>query len=345
MDIAKSIILTFARFEDKGTLPNMIRGNDAGNRDTSDAPLWFIICCSDILSRKEEEGFLDKDCGGRTIKEVVLSIIRSYMEGTKNGICMDPGTGLVFSPSHFTWMDTNYPAATPRQGYPVEIQAFWHHALQFAFSLTKDKAWENLAEKVRDSLMSLYYLDNEGYLADCLNASPGTSPNDAEKDDALRPNQLFALTLGTIIQEKMTKNILGACEPLLVPGAIRSLADKPLKKPLALFHQQIPLFDPHHPYQGKYAGDEDTQRKPAYHNGTAWTWVFPSYAEAWWMIYGKDARQTARSWLSSALYLLNQGAAGHLPEILDGDHPHTKRGCDAQAWGISELLRVWMKLI
>jgi len=29
---------------------------------------------------------------------------------------------------------------------------------------------------------------------------------------------------------------------------------------------------------------------------------------------------------------------------LDGDFPHTPRGCDAQAWGASELLRVWLKL-
>ncbi|MGD9249337.1 MAG: amylo-alpha-1,6-glucosidase [Desulfobacteraceae bacterium] len=34
---------------------------------------------------------------------------------------------------------------------------------------------------------------------------------------------------------------------------------------------------------------------------------------------------------------------GHVPEILDGDAPHAQGGCDAQAWGVSELLRVWNK--
>ena len=34
----------------------------------------------------------------------------------------------------------------------------------------------------------------------------------------------------------------------------------------------------------------------------------------------------------------------HLPEILDGDAPHTPKGCDAQAWGASEWVRVWRKL-
>jgi glycogen debranching enzyme len=30
-----------------------------------------------------------------------------------------------------------------------------------------------------------------------------------------------------------------------------------------------------------------------------------------------------------------------VPEILDGDFPHKQRGCDAQAWGASEIVRVW----
>ena len=39
-------------------------------------------------------------------------------------------------------------------------------------------------------------------------------------------------------------------------------------------------------YKGVYAGNEDTERKPAYHNGTAWTWMFLSFCEAWSKAYG-----------------------------------------------------------
>jgi glycogen debranching enzyme len=104
------------------------------------------------------------------------------------------------------------------------------------------------------------------------------------------------------------------------------------------------INDPHHPYQGCYEGDEDTRRKPAYHNGTAWSWLFPSFAEAWAMTYGKESTDTALSWLTGSAPLIEHGCLGHIPEILDGDYPHTARGCDAQAWGASELLRVWLKL-
>jgi glycogen debranching enzyme len=60
--------------------------------------------------------------------------------------------------------------------------------------------------------------------------------------------------------------------------------------------------------------------------------------------YGEESRETAMAWLASSTYLINQGCVGHVPEILDGDFPHALRGCDAQAWGTSELLRVWMML-
>ena len=84
----------------------------------------------------------------------------------------------------------------------------------------------------------------------------------------------------------------------------------------------------------------DTRRKPAYHNGTAWPWPFPSYAEALVVVYGDSAREAAASLLSTALPLLERDCVGHLPEIMDGDAPHTGRGCDAQAWSASEFLRV-----
>ena len=41
---ALTILKAFAAFEENGTLPNIIYGKTAGNRDTTDAPLWFIRC-------------------------------------------------------------------------------------------------------------------------------------------------------------------------------------------------------------------------------------------------------------------------------------------------------------
>jgi glycogen debranching enzyme len=106
------------------------------------------------------------------------------------------------------------------------------------------------------------------------------------------------------------------------------------------------LNDPVHPYWGRYEGDEDTRRKPAYHNGTAWTWTFPVFCEALARAWDFDegAVAAARTYLGSMEVLLHEGCLSQFPEILDGDAPHAQRGCDAQAWGVTEALRVWKLL-
>jgi glycogen debranching enzyme len=132
----------------------------------------------------------------------------------------------------------------------------------------------------------------------------------------------------------------------VVSGGLRSLAPLPVKLPLEIRHHNHRLNDPHHPYWGRYEGDEDTRRKPAYHNGTAWTWTFPVFCEALaaaWE-FSPEAVAAARAYLTSSERLLGEGCLGQIPEILDGDAPHTQRGCDAQAWGVTEALRVWRLL-
>jgi predicted glycogen debranching enzyme len=344
---ARAVLKQFAFFEDQGPLPNMIRGNNAENRNTSDAPLWFCIACRDLVQYEKNETFLDERCNNRSIRQILASIAFSLTQGTPNGIRMDPQSGLLFSPAHFTWMDTNHPSGTPRQGYPIEIQALWFAALSFLSCLEgvgNKEMWAETSQKVRNSIMTLFFLNDLGYLSDCLHAKFGEPAGTAEPDDALRPNQLFSITLGAVSDPTMKKQIVTACEELLVPGAIRSLADHPVRRPLTIQHLGQTLGDPYHPYHGTYEGNEDTRRKPAYHNGTAWTWVFPNFCEAWMETFGKNGKKTALAWLGTCTRLLNSGCVGHIPEILDGDFPHRPRGCDAQAWGTSETLRVWKKI-
>jgi hypothetical protein len=144
--------------------------------------------------------------------------------------------------------------------------------------------------------------------------------------------------------KKICENTLESCMELLVPGAIRSLADRRLSYPVNIMHNGEQLKDPHYIYSGEYKGDEDRKRKPAYHNGTAWTWLFPVFCEAWAETFKGKGKNTALAWLTSSLSLMKTGCAGYIPEILDGDSPHSPRGCDAQAWGASELARVLLKL-
>ncbi|MBT3294574.1 MAG: glycogen debranching protein [Verrucomicrobia bacterium] len=335
----RDILRQFARFEKQGTLPNMIRGGDDSDRDTSDAPLWFIVSCEALLAAGDS-ALLEMECEGRRLRDVVRSIVTHYRHGTPNGIGMDPDSGLIFSPSHFTWMDTNYPAGTPRQGFPIEIQALWHRSLSFVGRVEQDAELLDLAARVQVSIASLYARgDGEG-VSDCLHAVAGMPAAQASADDHVRSNQLLAVTLGAVTDRALCESILQACEQLLVPGAIRSLADRPVRYALPVHRDGTLLNDPHHPYCGQYRGDEDTRRKPAYHNGTAWTWPFPSYAEALFQIHGAAARDSAVALLLSSDLLLKRGCIGQIPEVLDGAAPHADRGCGAQAWGVTELYRV-----
>ncbi|MGD9082909.1 MAG: glycogen debranching enzyme N-terminal domain-containing protein, partial [Desulfobacterales bacterium] len=94
MDEARPILKQFGQFENNGTIPNMIRGKDAGNRNTSDAPLWFFVACADLVRIQGNEKFLDSKCGDRTIRHILFSIANAYEQGTPNGIRMDPESCL-----------------------------------------------------------------------------------------------------------------------------------------------------------------------------------------------------------------------------------------------------------
>ncbi len=365
-DVVKQILVTFARFEEKGTLPNTIHGQDASNRDTSDAPLWFGIACEEMAARPGNpvrhlpertsagNDFYSTvvDRQGRTIADVLRSIAVNYRKGTPNGIRMDVESALIWSPSHFTWMDTNFPAATPREGYPIEIQVLWVRLLRQLERIEAgigggSGSWGALARRAQASLEEYFWLEERGYFADLRISGPGKPASVSVADEALRSNGLLAVSLGLVTGPLAQRSVAAALRYLVVPGALRSLAPLPVTPPLPVYNNARGLLNnPMEPYFGRYEGDEDTRRKPAYHNGAAWTWTFPVFCEAlaraW--DFSPESVATARAYLGAMERLMDEGCLGQIPEILDGDAPHWQRGCDAQAWGVTEALRVWSLL-
>ncbi len=378
----KHALLTFAKFEENGTMPNTIHGDDTSNRDTTDAPLWFALACEELsnigrdgvppsLTSSEKMGrrhgvppsdnfYSSPVDTTRSIHDVLRSIATNYMKGTPNGICMDADSALIWSPAHFTWMDTNHPAGTPREGYPIEIQALWIRLVRQLEKISggeEQKKWRDLANHSLASLENFFWLEDKGWFADVLLAKSGVTAREARPDDAMRGNYLFAVSFGLVTGERAKRCVEAAQKYLVVPGALRSLAPLPVSIPLSICGNDGRLLNnPVEPYQSRYEGDEDTRRKPAYHNGTAWTWTFPVFCEALaraWDFH-PDAVEAAKAYLGSMEQLINAGCLGQIPEILDGDATrgdevqrrpaHTQRGCDAQAWGVTEALRVWKLL-
>jgi len=144
-------------------------------------------------------------------------------------------------------------------------------------------------------------------------------------DDALRPNQIFAVSLReSPLSPQRQRQIVDACaRHLLTSYGLRSLA-------------------PGHPkYQGHYGGDQ-RHRDGAYHQGTVWAFLLGAFALAHFRVY-RDA-EAARSFLSPMAHHLGDYGLGSVAEIFDGDSPFAPRGCIAQAWSVAETLRAWHEL-
>ena len=318
-DVARRLLTTFARFVDRGMLPN--RFPDAGEApeyNTADATLWYVEAIRAYHAATDDDGVL------KELWAVLEEIVRCHREGTRYGIKQDPADGLLASGEpgvQLTWMDAKVGdwVVTPRSGKAVEINALWYNALvamaTFARRLGKPaKPWEEAAEGVKAGF-ERFWNDAAGCCYDVIDGPGG-------HDDALRPNQIFAVSLpASPLSNERQRRVVDACaRHLLTSYGLRSLA-------------------PRHPqYQGHYGGDQRA-RDGAYHQGTVWAWLLGPFTLAHFKVY-RDA-EAARSFLVPLAHHLEDHGVGSISEIFDGDPPFAPGGCIAQAWSVAETLRAW----
>ena len=141
------------------------------------------------------------------------------------------------------------------------------------------------------------------------------------RDDSLRPNQLFAISLpfALIENDKAASVLKIVTEKLYVPVGLRSLSpDDPA-------------------YVPRYEGDS-SKRDASYHQGTVWSWLLGAYVDAL-VKTGADST-LIKNVIENFVYHLNEGCIGSVSEIFDAEFPHSPKGCTAQAWGVAEILRV-----
>ena len=143
------------------------------------------------------------------------------------------------------------------------------------------------------------------------------------KDPAIRPNQIFAISLPfSLLDLDQSYQLLDRVErDLLTPYGLRSLSPE----------------DP--AYRPTYEGGQYS-RDGAYHQGTVWSWLLGPYLNALIRVRGGWGQEMARTVLERMGAHLDQAGIGSISEIFDGDAPHAPRGCTAQAWSVAELLRV-----
>ena len=97
-----------------------------------------------------------------------------------------------------------------------------------------NEPWSALADRAQASLEKYFWLEEQGWFADCLRATHGAPAATAQVDDALRSNCLFTVSLGLVSGERARRTVEAARRWLVVPGGLRSLAPLPVKLPLEI---------------------------------------------------------------------------------------------------------------
>lgn len=335
-----------------GIIPNTFDGDGHPNGWNSvDASLWFAWDCQLMLKalgrdKERQARFLD------ICAPAIYGIISAFRMG-RVPFARVASSGLLETgtpQTQLTWMDAQVDGqpVTPRNGYPVEIQALWYNTLAFAHKIAKkrndpDPCPTRELNAIASQFAAKFVLA-DGTLSDVWRHWEDGGP-----DNALRPNQLIAVALPEAIAPKESwKPIVEKVrEKLLTPYGLRTLSPDDRD------------FCPS--YGGGIA-----QRDGAYHQGTVWPWLLGVYADALLRVLnieeeeksGNKAAAAGEKTAKAKPQALSKGTKaflktiqplvtthfteagiGHMSEVFSATEPYTAGGTIAQAWSEAEVYR------
>ena len=323
-EIARDILLAFAKYADQGMLPNIFP--DAGETpeyNTVDATLWYFEAIRQYLDYSGDISSVRTQ-----LYPVLVDIIEWHLQGTRYGIKVDPDDGLLHAGEpgvQLTWMDAKVGewVVTPRTGKPVEIQALWYNALctmeQFARSFGDAERADHYGQLATLALASFnhqFWNEQENCLYDVVENGVG--------DPSLRPNQVIATSLKyAMLTPERARAVLARVESeLLTPVGLRTLSANDSR------------------YVGVYNG-EPFKRDSAYHQGTVWPWLMGPFISGYLKAFGRNSETLKKAgiWTQSLKTHLSEAGLGSISEIFCAEFPHSPCGCIAQAWSVAEVLR------
>ncbi len=324
---AADILSTFSKYIKHGLVPNMFpdEGGEPGY-NTVDAALWYFEA---VYRYVEKTGDIELVRSG--LYDSMLQIYEAYRKGTLHDIHMEDDFLISAgnADTQLTWMDAKAgnTVFTPRQGKAVEINALWFNALKILELISARLGREAdeygiLADKVKSSFVKAFWNEDGKYLYDVV--------NEGQKDDSVRPNQIFAVGLSfPVIDGRMAEYVVEKVwRELYTAYGLRSLSQRS------------------EGYKGRCTGDR-YERDSAYHQGTVWTWPVGYFITAFSRTFGKKTgyADMAKAFLRPFRDHLYHACLGSISEIFDGDEPLTPRGCCAQAWSVAEVLRAYVEVL
>jgi len=316
--IARTAIPALLHFMKTGSLDKVITGIDL-----PDVLLWATWAFQQYA---KSQG-LEK--GNALYGELIQDIV-DYIKGNKHPNLLLEENGLLYSNGKekaVTWMNSTSEGKpiVPRSGYIVEFNALWYNLIKFASELAKQNgntkrfdALEKMASLTSRSFIEIF-VNGYGYLFDYIDGS--------YIDWSVRPNMLFAISLDySPLDRQQRRAVLNiVTKELLTPKGIRSLS---------------PKSEGYHPY---YVGPQK-ERDLAYHQGTAWPWLFGAYLEAYLRLYQMSGISFVERMLIGMEEEMGRHCIGTLSELFDGNPPFQSRGAISFAMNVAAILRV-LKLL
>ncbi len=324
-DEAKRVLVTFAKYCDRGLIPNIFStGGEKPTYNSVDASLWFVVAAWKYWKAGNDAGAM------RELLPTLREITRCYNEGTRFDIYAD-ADGLISAGgpgSQLTWMDVKLEGyvPTPRHGKAVEINALWFNALLMLAEIEEKIAGDTdavaplrkLSDRVATSFVKTFWFAAGGYLYDVVQGN--------NRDTSVRPNQIFAVSLpySPLSAEQQQSVFRVVTEQLLTPYGLRTLSPQ------------------HEKYARRYTGTR-WQRDAIRHQGTVWSHLIGAYADAFLRVRGNDKgqRRELLELLQPLLKHLEDTSLGSVSEMFDADPPHYPQGCPSRACSVAELLRAY----
>ncbi len=262
-------------------------------------------------------------------KTKILKIFRNLKEGKYNAFLHD--NGMLYIPEYKpdkTWMNEYAygEVVTPRTGFVVEINALWYNTLMFLSAIaeinnskTLKKEIDNLPEKVKHFFNEIFCAESEECLYDFVNSK--------ERNNAVRPNQIFAVSLAySPLSDQKKKSLINTVKShLLTKKGLRTLS-------------------PMHPlYEGKYRGNHEERNKTV-HRGTVHPWLISEYAAAIFNLYKEQSLKEIEKIYNGFEEEMSRHGLGTISELFDGDPPHKPNGAISYAPSVAALRKIKMLL-
>ncbi len=339
-DLAKEILLTFTKDLKCGLVPNGY--SEADNKplyNSADASLLLFEQVNKFLQYTKDYDFIKEN-----IYENLKDIVENYSQGIdleNNNIyiaedmLLSSGTETTQN----TWMDAkigNF-AVTPRNGKVVELNSLWYNALKTLENLAnkfEDKDVENRCRKAANKHQKVF--EEQFY------NKKKKSLYDVIGDDKIRPNQLFSIS---------------CTYPVIKPSSeIGKTIFKTVTTKLLTKYGLRTLAKGENGYIPYYEGDP-VKRDMSYHQGIVWVWLLGLYHDAFKNIIDdeKDRLEKEKLKIEYEKFIKNvyscfkteinsEEGIGSISEVYSSQTPFKPGGTFAQAWSISEVLKIVTKL-